>query len=104
MKEKGIDISSHAPQQLEKDYLRNRVPLDYVVTVCGGANEACPVFNKVDPYLSTRIVHVGFDDPPKLTEGMTNEDQILDVYRRVRKEIEDFILKMPAALPRLSSR
>jgi arsenate reductase len=58
---------------------------DYVITVCGGANESCPAFTgKVKKRL-----HIGFDDP---AEVMGNEEEVLSEYRRVRDEIKrDFL-------------
>jgi hypothetical protein len=35
-------------------------------------------------------MHVSFDDPPRLTQGMTEEDA-LPIYRRVRDEIATMI-------------
>ena len=56
MKEAGIDISSHTPVSV-RTYLDQA--WDYVITVCGGANESCPAFTgKVGKRL-----HIGFDDP-----------------------------------------
>ena len=56
MREAGIDISHHTSDPVEK-YLSEE--WDYVITVCGGANEACPAFfGKVKHRL-----HIGFDDP-----------------------------------------
>ena len=56
MKEVGIDISSHVPTHVNT-YLDQE--WDYVITVCGGANENCPTFSgKVGKRL-----HIGFDDP-----------------------------------------
>jgi arsenate reductase (thioredoxin) len=40
------------------------------------------------------MVHVGFDDPPRLTQHMTDEDDVLSVYRRVRDDIKSFVLKL----------
>jgi arsenate reductase len=40
-----------------------------------------------------KIVHQGFDDPPRLTQGMSDEEEILEVYRRVRDEIKEYIEK-----------
>lgn len=54
---------------------------DFVVTVCDSAKENCPYFP------ASKVVHVGFQDPPLLTIDMTNEEEILKVYRRVRGEI-----------------
>ncbi len=83
MAEAGVDISSH-----HSKYLRELagVPFDYVVTVCGHANENCPVFPG-----KTKRVHVGFDDPPKLAAGAKTEEEALSHYRRVRDEIKAFV-------------
>lgn len=90
MGEAGVDISGHKSQHIAefKD-----VELDYVVTVCGHANENCPVFPG-----ATRVVHIGFDDPPKLAAEATTEQEALDCYRRVRDEIRSFVEELPGAL------
>ena len=90
MDEIGIDISSHRSKSV--DELGDR-EFDYVVTVCGHANETCPVF----PAL-TRVVHQGFDDPPTLAKGATSEEEAMSHYRRVRDEIVDYVLSLPASL------
>jgi len=78
MAEIGIDISRHTSDPVEK-YLNNE--WDYVITVCGGANEVCPAFiGKVKHRL-----HIGFDDPSDATG--TNEF-IWGEYIRVRDEIK----------------
>jgi len=78
MKEAGIDISDHTSDRVEK-YLNQE--WDYVVTVCGGANESCPAFvGKVKHRL-----HIGFDDP---SHAVGTEDFILSEYYRVRDEIK----------------
>ena len=56
MHEIGIDISSHTSDPVEK-YLDNE--WDYVITVCGGANENCPAFTG----MVKKRLHIGFDDP-----------------------------------------
>jgi len=91
MAESGVDISKHWSKDTTdlKD-----VPFDCVITVCGHANENCPVFPG-----RTRVVHVGFDDPPKLAETARTEEEALAHYRRVRDEIRAFIETLPAALP-----
>ena len=83
MAEVGIDIAGHRSKYL--DELKG-VDFDYVVTVCGHAHETCPVFPG-----KTRVVHVGFDDPPKLASDARNEEEALSHYRRVRDEIRSFI-------------
>ena len=77
MKEVGVDISSHTSDPVEK-YLNEE--WDYVITVCGGANEECPVFiGKVKNRL-----HIGFDDPSHATGS---DEFIWSEFRRVRDEI-----------------
>jgi len=78
MKEIGIDISGHTSDPVEK-YLDNE--WDYVITVCGGANEVCPAFTGK---VITRL-HIGFDDP---SHAIGTEDYIRSEYIRVRNEIE----------------
>ncbi len=89
MKEAGIDISSHYSKTVEE---LPDVTFDYVVTVCGHAHENCPYFP------GGMIVHVGFQDPPALTKEMTDEEEVLSVYRKVRDEIEVFIKDMKTVL------
>jgi len=79
MKEIGIDISHHTSDPVEK-YLDQE--WDYVITVCGGANENCPVFlGKVKNRL-----HIGFDDPSHATG---TEEFIWSEFIRVRNEIKE---------------
>ncbi len=78
MAEIGIDISHHASDSVEK-YLGEE--WDYVITVCGGANEACPAFlGKVNHRL-----HIGFDDPSHATG---TDEFIWSEFIRVRDEIK----------------
>jgi arsenate reductase (thioredoxin) len=90
MAEAGVDISGHRSKHV--DELKD-VPFDYVVTVCDHAHESCPLFLG-----RAKIVHVGFDDPPRLARDAKSEDEALGHYRRVRDEIRDFILTLPASL------
>lgn len=79
MKESGIDISDHVPVHVNK-YLHKE--WDYVITVCGGANESCPAFTgKVKNRL-----HIGFDDP---SEVVGTEEFINKEFLRVRDEIKE---------------
>ena len=78
MQEAGVDISSQYSKTVEE---LPAVTFDYVVTVCDSAHEHCPLFP------GGKIVHIGFQDPPALTKNMSGEEEILDVYRRVRDEI-----------------
>ena len=79
MNEVGVDISKAKPKSV-KTYLNKE--WDYVITVCGGANENCPNFvGKVKHRL-----HLGFDDPAAVT-GDT--EFIIDEFRRIRNEIKN---------------
>jgi arsenate reductase len=90
MGEAGIDISGHRSEKV--DDLMD-IPFDYVVTVCGHAHETCPMFPG-----TARIVHVGFDDPPKLAASAATEEEALNCYRRVRDEIRTFVEGLPENL------
>ena len=90
MAEIGVDISSHRSETLDDLDVDD---FDYVVTVCGHAHESCPVFPG-----ATRVVHRGFDDPPRLAANAIDEEDALRHYRRVRDEIRDYVLTLPESL------
>jgi thioredoxin type arsenate reductase len=90
MAEAGIDISRQHSKTLAEISARE---LDCVVTVCGHAQEHCPVFPG-----QTRVVHVGFEDPPTLTKHLPDGEEKLAVYRRVRDQIRRFVETLPASL------
>lgn len=90
MAEAGVDISKHTSKHVD-DVMY--VQFDYVVTVCSHADETCPVFPG-----KTWVVHVGFDDPPKLAQNAATEEEALSHYRRVRDEIKTFISGLPGNL------
>jgi arsenate reductase len=90
MKEVGIDVSRARSKHV--DELRDR-PFDYVVTLCGSAQESCPMFPG-----TTKVVHVGFDDPPSLAFGARTREEALGHYRRVRDEIRAFVMTLPESL------
>jgi arsenate reductase (thioredoxin) len=90
MAEAGIDISGHRSQHI--DEFRD-VQLDHVITVCGHAHESCPVFPG-----TTKVTHVGFDDPPQLAKEVATEEEALNHYRRVRNEIKAFVETLPESL------
>ena len=46
----------------------------------------------------TKVIHVGFDDPPRLAADAKTEDERLAPYRRVRDEIRAFVETLPASL------
>jgi len=83
MAEAGVDISGQQ-SKLVADLPEQA--FDLVITVCGHADENCPFFPG-----PTRVVHHGFDDPPKLAAAAKSEEEVLGHYRRVRDEIRDFI-------------
>jgi len=82
MAEAGVDISKHQSKLLSE----LAVSFDLVLTVCGHAHESCPIFPG-----QTKVVHHGFDDPPKLAKEATSEAEALGHYRRVRDEIKAYI-------------
>ena len=90
MAEAGVDISGRRSKHVGE---LEGVEFDYVVTVCGHGNENCPVFPA-----ATKVVHVGFDDPPKPAAGAASEEEALSHYRRVRDEIRSFVATLPDAL------
>ncbi len=76
MQEIGIDISGHRSKHMN-EFLQAKV--DTVITVCGNADQACPLFpGQVHRY------HWGFDDPAYATG---TDAEILAEFRRVRDEI-----------------
>jgi arsenate reductase len=91
MAEAGVDITGQSSKLASA---LADVPLELVITVCGHADENCPAFLG-----KARVVHVGFDDPPKLAKTAANEKEALNHYRRVRDEIRTFVAtKLPAML------
>lgn len=74
----GIDISLHRSKTLDEFAGEH---FDHVITLCGSANEQCPLF-----FGGVQRVHIGFDDPSR-TKGSL--DEILAEFRRVRDEIRE---------------
>jgi len=95
MAEAGVDITGQKSENIN-DLLH--IPFDVVITVCGHAHDNCPIF----PGKATRVAHVGFDDPPKLSRELAatgaSEEEQLDAYRRVRDEIKAFVEQLPGNL------
>ncbi|MCY0900920.1 MAG: arsenate reductase (thioredoxin) [Firmicutes bacterium] len=87
MKEAGIDITGHASKVIDKDLLSRA---DYVITLCGDANDRCPM----TPPQVTRL-HWGFEDPAR---AMGSEEEVLDKFREVRdairRQIETFLVQI----------
>ena len=90
MAEVGLDISGQKSKDI--DALGN-MEFDYVITLCDNARESCPYFPA-----KTRLIHKGFDDPPKLAETARNEEEAMAPYRRVRDEIRAFVERLPEGL------
>ncbi len=78
MHEIGIDISGNSSDHLSCYEGR---PFDYVISLCGDADEKCPTF-----FGGVKRLHMPFDDPPRVTGS---DEEVLAVYRRVRDEIRD---------------
>ena len=92
MAEAGVDISGQRSKTVAELPTRE---FDYVATVCGHASENCPIVPG-----KAKVVHAGFDDPPKLAARVEDEEGKLDCYRRVRDEIRKFIAGLPVTLGR----
>jgi arsenate reductase len=90
MAEAGVDISTQQAKSLDAV---EHLPFDYVITVCDDAHDTCPVFPG-----RARIVHRGFDDPPRLAAGAKSQEEALRHYVWVRDEIKAFIEQLPDAL------
>jgi arsenate reductase len=77
MKEIGIDIGTHRSKHMD-EFLQQKI--DTVITVCGNADQACPMFpGQVNRY------HWGFEDPAHATG---TDEEILNVFRRVCDQIK----------------
>jgi len=90
MAEKGVDISDFTSKNVDE---LPEIVFDYVITLCGHADETCPVFTG-----GAKKIHVGFDDPPTLAAGATTQEEELVHYRRVRDEIRVFVESLPETL------
>lgn len=90
MAEVGVDISRQRSKRVQE---LMGIDFDYVVTVCGHAQETCPLFPG-----RAKVIHMGFDDPPKLAESAGTKTEALNHYRRVRDEIKTFVKKLPEVL------
>jgi arsenate reductase (thioredoxin) len=92
MAEAGAEISGQSSKHVHS---LAHISFDYVVTVCGHANETCPMFPG-----KTKVIHVGFDDPPAMAKTAATEEEAMGNYRRVRDEIRDWVETLPEALQR----
>ncbi len=96
MNEAGVDISHHTSQHLNafKDH-----HFEYVITVCSHAHETCPWFPG-----KAKVIHVGFDDPPKMVAELKDKNKKLDCYRKVRDQIKTYIQTLPESLEKNKSK
>jgi arsenate reductase len=92
MSEAGVDISRGRSKHV--DELKGE-KFDYVVTVCDHANETCPTFPG-----KTSVVHIGFEDPPKLAKDANarTDEEAMPHYRRVRDQIKAWVQTLPQSL------
>ncbi len=88
MAEVGIDISHQRSSLIEELPVKN---FDYVITLCGHANENCPFF-------PGKQIHEGFADPPKLAANAKTTEEELFHYRKIRDKIKSFIESLPDSL------
>ena len=87
MAEAGVDISGQRSKHV-KDL--PDIEFDYVITLCDHAAEHCPFFPG-----KAKILHFGFEDPPRLAQNAKTQREALNCYRRVRDEIKAFVEKLP---------
>ncbi len=90
MAEAGVDISGNSSKLIDELPTGD---FDYVITVCDHAHESCPIFPG-----RAKVIHKGFDDPPRLAATAATAEEALDYYRRVRDEIRAFIETLPKSL------
>ena len=90
MAESGVDLSGQTSQHFDEF---SESDLDVIVTVCSHAHESCPELPA-----SVKVLHVGFDDPPRMAQAFDDEESKLACYRQVRDQIRDFVQTLPQAL------
>ena len=78
MEETGYDMSRHSSKHL--DEYKGKIDFDFLITVCGNADERCPFF----PGMGTRL-HWPFEDPAAFNGPM---DETLELFRKVRDQIK----------------
>lgn len=90
MAEAGVDISSQVSKDVDS---LEHIEFDYVITLCDKAHQSCPVFPA-----KTGLLHMGFEDPPKLAANAETEEEAMAHYRRVRDAIRAFVEQLPDTL------
>lgn len=88
MREKGIDISAHESKAFDWNLARQ---MDVVVTVCGHANESCPVLPP-----EVERLHWPLEDP---AAAAGSADEILATFRRIRDQVESRVEELLRTLP-----
>ena len=83
MAELGIDLSQNKPQSVNELLEES---FDYVITVCGGAKESCPMFTG---NVKNRL-HIGFEDP---ADAIGTNVEITAEFRKIRNEIKTAFYK-----------
>jgi len=96
MAEAGVDISG---QESKTVYDVQDGRFDYLVTLCPAAHELCPPLG-----CGPRVVHVPFDDPYTLCAWANDEAEEMNIFRRVRDEIREFVERLPEALEELNKK
>lgn len=89
MREVGVNIANSRSKHVND---LKEIKFDSVVTVCDHAHETCPLLP------GTTVVHIPFDDPPRLAKDCVLEEEALTHYRRVRDEIKNFVSQLPGVL------
>lgn len=90
MAQAGVDISGQQSKVVDE---LPALEFDYIVTLCGHANENCPFFPG-----SAKRLHAGFDDPPALAKNAETEEEAFAHYARVCEDIRVFIESIPESL------
>ena len=90
MAEVGVDISGQTSKGVDT---LEPIEFEYVITLCDQAHQGCPFLPA-----KTRVLHVGFDDPPRLAAGAQTEEDAMVHYRRVRDAIKEFVEELPRIL------
>lgn len=91
MKEIGIDISNQKSKEIDERMLGN---MDVIITLCGNAEESCPM---TPPHV--KRLHCPIDDPVGYAG---TEEKIMDEFRRARDEIKRKVVKFVAELKNTS--
>lgn len=90
MLEAGIDMSGQRSKHIDE---LEGIEFDIVITLCGDAKDNCPIFRG-----KAKVMHFGFEDPPRLAENAPDLESALGHYRRVRDQIRDFVSRLPEIL------